>query len=156
MKTFSVLDVSPDDATLVLTAHYPASPERVFAAWLDPILLADWMKPSPECQLNVLRFEPMVGGQFAAQMHLEEGVFGYSGSFTVIDPPHRLEMTWLWDPTEENPYPETHLAVNLEPEEGGTRLTLTHSRLRSLESRDAHSEGWTGSLSVLAAQFGAQ
>lgn len=151
MSSLSILDLSPDDSTLVLTAHYAFAPERVFAAWLDPVAMTKWIRPSPECKIEVLRFEPTVGGVFEVRMMLDEGTFGYSGRFTVIETPHRLEMTWLWEPHDDDPYPETHLTVELQPNASGTQLTLTHSKLRSLESRDAHGEGWSTTLRSFAA-----
>lgn len=149
MNQTSVLDLSTDESTLVLSTWYSASPERVFGAWLDPEAMKKWIKPSPECVLEILRFEAQVGGEFAARMILDEGTFGYSGRFHAIDPHHYIEMSWQWDPSDEDPYPETLLTIELQPQNGGTQLVLTHKRLRSLESRDAHSEGWTNTLTTL-------
>jgi uncharacterized protein YndB with AHSA1/START domain len=150
MKTFSVLDLSPDESTLVLTARYVFPPDRVFAAWLDPEAMARWIRPSPDCRIEVQRFEPRLGGAFRVVMSMAEGDYGYSGTFTAIEPPRRLEMSWQWDQTTDEPYPETSVLVECEPDDEGTRLTLTHSRIRSLESRLAHAEGWTGSLTALS------
>lgn len=151
MSEFSVLDLSTEESVLVLTAVYQASPERVFEAWLNPEAIKKWVKPMPTCETVVLQYDPHGSGEFAVHMHIEGEVYGYFGTFTRIDPPTRLEMTWTWDPTPNDPYPETYLTIDLEPAGSGTRLTLTHSKIRSLESREAHSEGWTGSLTELNA-----
>jgi uncharacterized protein YndB with AHSA1/START domain len=153
MSEFSVLDLSTEESVLVLTAVYQASPERVFEAWLNPEAIKRWVKSMPTCETEVLKYDPHDSGEFAVHMHIEGEVYGYHGVFTQIDPPRRLEMTWTWDPTPNDPYPETHLTIDLEPAGSGTRLTLTHSKIRSLESREAHSEGWTGSLTELNIYF---
>lgn len=150
MSEFSVLDLSTEESVLVLTAVYQASPERVFEAWLNPEAIKKWVKPMPTCETEVLKYDPHGTGEFAVHMHIEGEVYGYRGVFTQIDPPRRLEMTWTWDPTPNEPYPETYLVIEIEPSESGARLTLTHSKVRSLESRNAQSEGWTGSLTQLA------
>ncbi|MFN7171792.1 MAG: SRPBCC family protein [Fimbriimonadaceae bacterium] len=150
-NTFSVLDLSTDDSTLVLSAQYNFPIDRVFSAWLDPEALMHWIKPNPSCNIEILEFEPRVEGAFRINMIMDEGIFGYSGVMKVIDAPNRIEMTWQWDWSEdEEPYPETYLTVQCDEIDGGTRLTLTHERMRSVESRDSHSEGWTGSLTALS------
>ncbi|MCG9894591.1 MAG: SRPBCC domain-containing protein [Fimbriimonadaceae bacterium] len=149
MTEFSILDLSTDDSTLVLSARYPFPPERAFRAWLDPAALQAWLRPDPDCRTTMLTFDPRVGGEFSFRMTWSDSSTGWSGRFIRIDPPHRLEMTWTWDPEDDVPYPETLLTVEIEPDGEGSRLTLTHSRLRSPESRDAHGEGWTGSLTKL-------
>lgn len=145
----TILDLSPNDSTLILSAQFSAPPERVFAAWLDPNALAHWIRPSPECRVVVEQYDVQVGGAFRVKMILAEGEFAYGGTFTRIDSPTYLEMTWQWDSPDDDPYPETFLLVECQPDSGGTRLTLTHTKLRSLESRDAHAEGWSGSLNAL-------
>ncbi len=150
MSAFNVLDLSPDDSTLILTAHYAFPPERVFSAWLDPESMVHWIKPTPSCRIEVLEFEAQVGGTFRVRMNMDEGEITYSGRFVTIDFPHRLEMTWQWEPTGDgDDYPETFMTIECEAFESGTRLTLTHEKMRSLESRDSHSEGWTSTLTEL-------
>ena len=50
---------------LELRRRLKASPERVFAAWTDPALLARWMSPFAEAEASV---DVRVGGTFAIVM----------------------------------------------------------------------------------------
>ncbi len=75
------------------------------------------------------------------------------GEFIVVEPPHRLSMTWkpAWDGGNV-----TTVNYLLEPTEGGTRLTLRHEGFgaRDKSCRD-HGTGWPRVLGWLDAYLGA-
>ena len=105
----------------------PAPPEKVFRAWLSSEGHTA-MTGSPA------RIEPRVGGAFTAWD-------GYiSGRTAALKPYTRIVQDWR---TTEFPdgSPNSRLELVLEPVEGGTKLTLTHSNIPEGQA-DSYKDGW--------------
>src|SRR5688572_11649013 len=104
---------------------YPHAPEKVWVALTDPRALAEWLMPND--------FEPRVGHRFRFQVDPMPGC-GHVNLCEVleVDRPRKLVYSWL--PTagagaaRPGSKPATVTWV-LEPENGGTRLTLVHDGL---------------------------
>jgi uncharacterized protein YndB with AHSA1/START domain len=120
--------------------------ERVFAAWLDPVLMARWMCPG-ETRSATVELEPRVGGKFRILMHHGGGDPEHTGEYLVIDPPARLSFTWISAATE---FRRTIVTVELFERGAGTELVLTHRDLPSAK-RSAHEKGWSEIVEKLAA-----
>ncbi len=125
-----------------------ASPEAVFAAFVEPDQLALWWGPDDGPVLSA-EVDPRVGGRFHIRFRLaEDGTeHGSSGTFEVFDPPHRLAMSWAWD---DDDGPSSHVDVTFRPVDQGTEVTLVHSRLGDERERDQHQQGWEGAFDKLA------
>ncbi len=54
--------------TLVVRRVLAIAREKVFAAWLDPASLAQWMRPGAVSHATV-EVDPRVGGKFRIVMH---------------------------------------------------------------------------------------
>ncbi len=137
-------------ATIVRTIE--ASPEAVFAAFIDPEKLALWWGPDDGPLLSV-EVDPRVGGRFHIRFRLAEDgtAHGSTGAFEVFDPPNRLAMSWAWD---DDNGPKSHVDVSFRRIDQGTEITLIHSRLSDAEVRDQHQQGWEGALQKLARSAG--
>jgi uncharacterized protein YndB with AHSA1/START domain len=117
----------PTDA-IVLSRILPATPARVFAAWLDAAEHAA-MTGSPA---TVEAAE--VGGRFSAWD-------GYiDGSFVALEPGVRIVASWRSDDFPADAL-DSLLEVLLEPAPGGTRVTLRHGDLPEGQG-PALLEGW--------------
>jgi uncharacterized protein YndB with AHSA1/START domain len=133
---------------LVLKRMFDAPPERVFAAWADPALLAQWWGP-PGSRVIVIELDIRVGGRY--RFHIEQpdaGTHLLSGIYQVVQPPSKLVFTWQW----ENPEMDIgNSLVTLEFHAHGmkTELRLTHAQLPSDIARTAHAAGWVGILDKL-------
>ena len=111
----------------------PAPPEKVFRAWLSSEGHSA-MTGSPA------RIEPRVGGAFTAWD-------GYiSGRTAALKPYTRIVQDWR---TTEFPddSPDSHLEILLEADEGGTKLTLTHSNIPEGQA-DSYKDGWDESYFI--------
>lgn len=122
-----------------------ASPEVVWGLLVDADAATRWMGVSAT-------LEPRPGGLY--RVEIVPGAVA-RGSFVELDAPRRLVFTWGWEPTPDGePYdvpPGTStVEIVLEPEQGGTRLRLTHRDLPSAESARRHAEGWDHYLPRLA------
>jgi uncharacterized protein YndB with AHSA1/START domain len=134
--------------TLVVRRILPVPRERVFAAWLDPVSLAQWMRPGEATEAFV-EVDPRVGGNFRIVMrHGTRGNQDYEhrGEYLVIQPPSLLSFTWISAATHHQ---STIVTVELLERGTGTELVLTHRRLPS-DALESHRMGWTDIARKLA------
>lgn len=159
----------PGAQEFVIARSFNAPPDRLFAAWTDPKLLARWWGPhtftNPVCDLDV-----RPGGAYRIVMRSPEGVdYPLRGAFREVVRPTRLVLTmdcsehpaaWhdLVKPDraegDNNPAGKMLTTVTFEPLPGHTRLTIL-TRFESAGIRDAMlkmgmTEGWSQSLERLA------
>jgi uncharacterized protein YndB with AHSA1/START domain len=133
--------------TLVVRRVLPVSRERVFAAWLDPVSMAQWMRPG-ESTDSLVEVDPRVGGRFRILMrHGRRGgrEYEHRGEYLVIQPPSLLSFTWISEATDHQP---TVVTVELLERGADTELILTHRRL-PLSQVESHRSGWTDILRLL-------
>jgi uncharacterized protein YndB with AHSA1/START domain len=131
----------------------PASPAVVYAEWLDPAALQDWMCPRP-ARCRSVESDPRVGGRL--RIDIEDGgvEFWVSGEYLVLDPPRRLSFTWSCS-TWPDPSLRSVVNVLLEPWDGGqTLMTIEHTLLPpGLVGQ--HQRGWAAIARQLAAELAA-
>jgi uncharacterized protein YndB with AHSA1/START domain len=129
----------PDDpAPAVVIRRLIAAPrERVFAAWLDPVSVAKWMRPGDVAGVTA-EIDARVGGAFRIVMSHGRGDPEHWGEYIAIDPPSFLSFTWASAKTNREP---TLVTIEFHEKDGGTELVLTH---RGLPERqiEPHRKGW--------------
>jgi len=133
---------------LRLEREFPAPPARVYAAWTDPRLLAQWWGPEgmscPVCEVDL-----RVGGGYRTCMKGEKGDEHWvSGVYREIVPGRRLVFTWAWEDKGRRGH-EMLVEVDFAPVGRNTRVVLTQSNFESQESCDNHKKGWTSSFVCL-------
>jgi uncharacterized protein YndB with AHSA1/START domain len=128
------------------TIDIDASPAVVWRALVEPALIAqymhgtdvdtDWAVGSPIVWRGVWQGKP----------------YEDKGEVTAFDDPRRLAVTH-WSPlTGDDDVPANyhHVTYDLEPSDGGTRLTLTHGNSPTQEAADAMiANGWEPMLQDL-------
>jgi len=117
--------------------------QRVFDAWTDPALLAQWYAPDPSWEIKVEN-DLRVGGAYTVAM----GEHVVSGTYTEIDQPRLIAFTWKWAAFDN---PPSQVRVELTEVDGGTHLVLTHTDLVDADDVKNHEEGWNGCLVRLPA-----
>ena len=138
---------------LTLERLLPASPERVFDAWVNPETFVKWWGPegftTPEHLLDVTP-----NGHWRAVMRAPDGQRHIvSGVYLEINRPSRLVFTWSWEDEDGARGPESEVELTLRAAGNGTQLHLVHRKIASTDSRDSHREGWISSLNDLEALF---
>jgi uncharacterized protein YndB with AHSA1/START domain len=135
---------TPNDK-VVIEATYPGvTPEELFRYLVEPQLLTQWWPPQAET-------DPQMGGAY----HLKwlEMDWDLRGHYNLYEPPHRLGFTWQWD--HEPEIPTRHVSIDIDPHNGGAKLTVTHGFYndspRDREERQGHIDGWTHFLGRLQA-----
>jgi uncharacterized protein YndB with AHSA1/START domain len=141
-----------ESLTLRLERLIAAPPERVFAAWTQPELLAQWSSP-PGISIEGGDLDLRVGGLWRVVMRAEGGSTREAfGTYREIVPAKRLVYTHAWH-VGGGTTPETVLTVEFRAEGKGTRLVLTQTGFESAESRDGHRIGWSSSIDNLENLF---
>jgi uncharacterized protein YndB with AHSA1/START domain len=105
----------------------PASPERVYGAWLSSEEHGAIIGASAETA-------PQVGARFS----MWDGYI--EGTNLQLEPYHRIVQSWR---TSEFPpgSPDSRLEIVLEEVEGRTRITLIHSSIPDGQG-EGYQEGW--------------
>ena len=145
----------PAERELVLTRILDAPRALVFKALTEPRRVMRWMGPKgftiPTCEIDL-----RPGGGYRWCMRSPAGVDHIvRGVFREIVKPERLVFTWAWKGEGGKTGHETVVTYTLAKQGAKTKLTLHHAVFESVESRNAHNQGWTGSLDKLA-EFVAQ
>lgn len=136
--------------TLVVRRFIPVARERVFRAWLDPASLAQWMRPGDANDATAY-VDPRVGGRFRIVMIEGPERYEHTGEYLAIEPPKRLEFTWISEATDQR---QTVVTIEFLERDEGTELVLTHRRLPGREV-ESHRSGWTDILQRLEQRLGA-
>jgi uncharacterized protein YndB with AHSA1/START domain len=125
-----------DIGPYVYTTYIRATPSEVWHALTDAELTGRFWGHH---QLS----EWTVGAHVEHVRTDGSGIADAAGAVTEVDPPRRLAFTFddpqkLDDPSLD----PSIVAFDIEPYEDIVRLTVTHSRLRTAEERDAIGQGW--------------
>ncbi len=135
--------------SLEIKRFIKASPDRVYAAWTDPVQLKKWFGPE-NVQTRNLIADVRVGGQFRRDCTDPEGKqVTISGEYRELQPGKKIVFTWQLEEDEDWKNHSSVVTVELSDREGGTEVRLTHIQLPSEESRDSHHEGWNSVLEKL-------
>ena len=147
MNAQSEVDTNTEN-TLVIKRTFAASAARVYAAWTDGDLLAQWMGPG-EIKVTNAEADPRVGGEYIiAMVNPEGGTHTATGTYEEVVANEKLVFNWTWADVEE----VTRVTIELrESGENETELTLTHTGFAEADVRDHHEQGWNACMDKLPA-----
>jgi uncharacterized protein YndB with AHSA1/START domain len=124
---------------VVCEVEIDATPDTVFQFFTDPELMVRWMG-------SAATLNPQPGGTFAVDV---QGEWNARGEYVAVEPPRRVVFTWGWDTQESVVAPgSSTVEVVLEPQGGGTLVTLSHGDLPA-DARESHGMGWRHYLARL-------
>jgi uncharacterized protein YndB with AHSA1/START domain len=152
-QTTTTESTPTEEPMLVITRHFEAPVSRVWSALTDPDQAPSWWGPNGfRTPRETIETDFEVGGRYRACMIKEETgeQLWWSGIHTRIDPPTTFEFTYAWDKEDGTRGYETEVAIELQEEPGGTRMTFTQGPFESVESRDGHGGGWGEAFDRLA------
>jgi uncharacterized protein YndB with AHSA1/START domain len=131
---------------LTLVRRIKASPQTVFAAFVEPAHILKWWGPDAGPTL-LAETDVRVGGRFRVVFETLDGErHENGGEYLEIDPPARLVMAWWWASTSER---RSRVTVSIRPINSGSELTVRHEMLFDEAARDSHLWGWNGALDKL-------
>lgn len=129
---------------LVITQHVPAPPTEAYAAWLTPEGLSRWWWVN--LGDTTYTVDGRVGGTYLVES-AGAGI-GVRGTFTRLDEPTLLELTWTWLDGDVAG-PQERVRVNLAAQGTGTLVTVTHHVAQS-DGVEPYRQGWLHVLGNLA------
>lgn len=153
---------------VILEKTYDASPETLWQAWTDPVMLKQWWGPNnvtiPECEVDL-----RVGGRFYIVMEAGEGMGSYKGvkwpmlaEFTVVEPNTHLSYeanAWTEGDKEES-YIEQTTDITFTGEQETTTVKVTAAVYKTGPKAQMAAEGmqygFTQQLDKLAAFLAAK
>jgi uncharacterized protein YndB with AHSA1/START domain len=138
--------------SIVATVDVPTSPERTFRALASPEITDWWVKPGV-FDTREWMGDVRPGGTWRATGEARGRPYALEGEFLETNSPRRLVHTWRMAGV---PGAVTTVSYDLEPVDGGTRITLRHSGFTSPEGCDSTALGWQTSFNRLAELLSAE
>jgi uncharacterized protein YndB with AHSA1/START domain len=124
---------------IVIKRTFPCPKRTLFEAWSKPSIMAEWFYAGDEKLKNsTVKNSFTVGADYTLVMHGPDQDHHMNGTYKAIDRYHHISFTWTSAVATDS-------LVTLDFKElspNRTEMTLTHTDLPSLESREAHEGGW--------------
>jgi uncharacterized protein YndB with AHSA1/START domain len=140
-----------------------APPAAVYAAFMDPAALVQWLPPA-RMTGTIHAFDARVGGGYAMSLFYPEDERAFRGKtalredrvevrFTALEPPHRIVEAVRFVTDDPALMGEMTITITLEDAPGGTLVAMAFENLpRGLRPED-NAEGGRLSLEQLARRF---
>ncbi|MEO1746226.1 MAG: SRPBCC domain-containing protein [Pseudomonadota bacterium] len=128
---------TPTDTTIRFERALGASPDRVFHAFTDAGLMAQWYS-DPSNPIVSVESEPREGGAYKMVWDGSDGAMTMSGIYTLFDRPNALKSTEHWDPDWAGG--KVLNDIEFHSRGDGTNMILT-STYASKEARDGAKDG---------------
>jgi uncharacterized protein YndB with AHSA1/START domain len=142
-------EAAEEKPVLQLNRIIPASRERVFAAWTTPEAIKVWFGPD-SCRVLDVQVDLRVDGEYCFSLSTEDlGEIKVHGRYLEVTPPTKLIYTWRWEGNPELTVGTSLVTVEFTSAGTFTEIRLTHEQLPSIESRDDHGRGWSGTFDKL-------
>ncbi len=129
----------PVPAAAIVRRVLPAPPAAVWAEWLDPEGMAEWMCPRP-ARPTKIELDPRPGGRLRIDIDDQGFELSITGRYLELDEPRRLSFTWscsVWQPPADSVVTVTLLPHGDEQ----TLMTIHHAKLPP-DVLDSHQNGW--------------
>jgi uncharacterized protein YndB with AHSA1/START domain len=128
------IEADPDLPVIRIIREFEAPPERVFRAFTDPELFAQWCGPR-SIDTTIDRWDARTGGEwrYTASRAADDLEMGFWGSFHEVRPPERIVQTWAFDGDPDGVSLET---ATFEALEGGRCRVTGTSVVESIKIRD--------------------
>jgi uncharacterized protein YndB with AHSA1/START domain len=123
-------------------AHYSATPERVFHAWLDAQVARRWLFATASRPSANVAIDARVPGSFRFVERREAGDVEHRGEYVEIVPCRRLVFS-LALPHRRRVL--TRVSIDIEAEANGSMLALTHEQVPPDLAYDIEAR-WSGML----------
>jgi uncharacterized protein YndB with AHSA1/START domain len=139
--------IEPSGYVVRIERTFDAPAEAVFDAWTSPEVMRRWFHCAPDWETPEAEVDLRVGGKVGVVMRRPDGTeIDASGEYTLIERPHRLEMTWTFG---DDPSNRQLIELSFSESEGSTTVVMINSGISTDERRDAQHAGWHGCFDEL-------
>jgi uncharacterized protein YndB with AHSA1/START domain len=126
---------------------FEARAEDVFDAWTSPEVMRRWFHCARDWETPEAEVDLRVGGKVRVVMRKPDGSEAVArGEYTLIDRPHRLAMTWIFD---DSPANEQLIELSFSESGGTTTVVMVNSGISTAGRRKDQDWGWRGCLDQL-------
>jgi uncharacterized protein YndB with AHSA1/START domain len=131
----------PGGLVLRIERTFDAPIEDVFDAWTNEEVLRRWIHAGPDWETPTAEVDLRVGGRVRVVMRepADGAEHGAVGEYTVIEPPHRLAFTWVWDDDPDNPQ---MIELEFSERDGATTVLMINSGIPTDQRRRSQQGGW--------------
>jgi uncharacterized protein YndB with AHSA1/START domain len=141
------------EGTVVINRVFDAPRERVWQAWTDPKMMAQWFGPRGFTS-SVPELNARIGGQLRIVMHGPDGHdYPMKGAFREVRPPERLVFSNIATDTDGNHLLEGETTVTFSERAGKTTLMLKSHAIGKVpiaaQMLAGMEAGWTQSIDKL-------
>jgi uncharacterized protein YndB with AHSA1/START domain len=129
----TTIEADPNLPTIRIIRDFDAPPDKVFRAWIEPELVAQWLGPK-STEMRIEQWNARTGGNYRyAALQDGQEVATFYGSFHEVRQNERLVQTFTWEGMPDGVSLETMTFADLG--DGRTR-TIGLSVVENLEARD--------------------
>jgi uncharacterized protein YndB with AHSA1/START domain len=145
-----------DHDTFVMERTYKAAPERVFAAWADPVQKRRWFAEGENWTVESFEADFRVGGFERSRFRFKDGPPMGNDTFHHDIVPNRRVVSSYSMTIGDQRISTSLLTLELEPEGAGTRMRFTEQAafFAGGDGTERRREGWTSLLERLARELG--
>jgi len=122
---------TPSDREIRVERVFDAPVERVWQAFTDPAIVAQWWGRGNRVVIE--RMEVERGGHWRFVEHAADGVHGFEGRYREVTPTERIVHTFEWDGMPGYVIVET---ITFEALSGGRTRVVNRSLFHTTEERD--------------------
>jgi uncharacterized protein YndB with AHSA1/START domain len=136
------------ERVLRIERTFDAPVEQVFEAWTSEEVLRRWLHGMPGWETPTAEVDLRVGGRIRIVMRdPSDGVeSGATGEYRVVEPPHTLVFTWVWDDQPDQPQ---LIELEFSERDGQTTVLMTNSSIPTDERWESQQRGWRFSFDNL-------
>jgi uncharacterized protein YndB with AHSA1/START domain len=129
---------------LKLERTFDASLEHVYDVLTKADHIGNWFGPSDDFKITVHEWNASVGGRYRVEFNTPSGeTHIVVGEFKELVINTKIAYSWSW---EGKPPMDSLVTFEITKVGEKTALSFTHEGFPSDDSRDHHTQGWTGSL----------
>jgi len=134
------------ELTLNISKIIHAPIEKVFDAWLNPIMLSKFMTPMPGMPESDVENDARQGGSFTIIMHVGDEKLPHTGEYLEINRPNKLVFTWASHHSPD----DSRVTLNFTRiDDHKTEVSLSQVKFINEEARSDHEGGWSNILDKL-------